>query len=301
MQWAIAVVVVLASLGVGLRANWTPGGGKQIPGSMSDPSPLPSDPSPVRSVSAPQSSACMHPPALNATWCPAFVGNFSGTRLNTSVWSTCYPWAAASSGCTNFGNHEYEWYVPSQAQVSGGVLNLVAQRAPTSGETARGTPKEYSCRSGMVTTYPSFRFTYGYVQIVARIPNGTGLWPALWLAAADLKWPPEIDMLEHWGTAANARVGLHPSGAIHNFSYAVKPVTANLSAGWHTFALSWTASSLRWFIDGKEMLFLDKSIPQQPMYLIANLADYSAPKSDSGCSGTLAIKSVEVWQPRPER
>jgi hypothetical protein len=42
---------------------------------------------------------------------------------------------------------------------------------------------------------------------------------------------------------------------------------------------------------------LTKRIPDQPMYLIANLAQSSAPQSGSGCSGTMLIRSVEVWSP----
>jgi beta-glucanase (GH16 family) len=242
-------------------------------------------------------STCFKPTSRDTAWCPTFADSFSGTKLNTSVWSTCYPWMAAPSGCTNFGNHEYEWYLPSQARVYRNTLNLVAQRIPTPGKTAHGVAERYSCRSGMVTTYPGFRFQYGYVQIVARIPDGPGLWPALWLAAANLGSTPEIDILEHWGVSANARVGLHPTGATNSFSYYSEPITADLSASWHTFALSWTASSLIWFIDGREVMALNKRTPHQAMYLIANLAQYSTPQFASGCSGTMTIRAVEVWQP----
>jgi beta-glucanase (GH16 family) len=214
------------------------------------------------------------------------------------VWATCYPWQDVPAGCTNYGNTEYEWYLPGQDQVSGGALHLVAQHVPTPGTTANGAPRQYSCRSGMVTTYPSFRFQYGYVQVVAQIPNGPGLWPALWLAAADQNWPPEIDILEHWDSDAWSRVSLHPVGAIHNFSYYAKPVTANLSVGWHTFGLSWTATRLNWFIDGREVFSDTAAVPRQPMYLIANLAQASPLRPGGpGCSGTMLIRSVEVWRP----
>ena len=74
----------------------------------------------------------------------------------------------------NFGNstHESEWYLPSQVKVENGTLNLVAKREPTAGTAANGNSRTYYCRSGMVTTYPGFRFRYGYLQIVARIPAG---------------------------------------------------------------------------------------------------------------------------------
>jgi hypothetical protein len=50
--------------------------------------------------------------------------------------------------------------------------------------------------------YPSLRFEYGLVQVVAHIPHAPGLWPALWLAATNGKYPPEIDMLDSWGSSA---------------------------------------------------------------------------------------------------
>lgn len=239
-------------------------------------------------------SALSVPDVTSGGWRLAFDGRFSGPRLDTSVWSTCYPWAGTGSGCTNFGNTEYEWYRPSQDQVSGGVLRLIAQRVPTQGETANGSPKEYGCRSGMVTTYPGFRFTYGYVQVVARIPSGTGLWPALWLAAASLKWPPEIDILEHWGPP-HERTGtyFHPLGAPEVERH---PATANLSVGWHTFSVNWTPTSVTWFIDGHAVFSVDQHIPHQPMYFIANVADYSLPRNGGGCSGTMLIQSVKVWR-----
>lgn len=230
-------------------------------------------------------------------WHLSFKANFSGSELNTSVWATCYPWINLDSGCTNFGNTEYEWYLPSQDRVSGGILHLVAQRTPTAGRTNRGEPKEFLCRSGMVTTYPSFRFEYGSVQIVARIPLAAGLWSGLWLAAADLRWPPEIDILEYWG-APTARAGayFHPVGSPQISAH---PTTRNLSVGWHTFTLYWTASRLIWFIDGRAILSTDEHIPHQMMYFIADLADYKLQSADS-CNGELLMRSIKVWQTGPK-
>ena len=102
-------------------------------------------------------------------------------------------------GCRNWGNpEEAEWYLPSQVKVSGGDVRLYARRKPTAGTTSTGAPEEYGCRSGMITSYPGFKFEYGFVQVVANIPHGRGLWPALWLAAANGQFPPEIDMVESW-------------------------------------------------------------------------------------------------------
>jgi beta-glucanase (GH16 family) len=228
------------------------------------------------------------------TWRLTFDPTFAGTELNTQVWGTCYPWAAPD-GCTNYGNthdRDLEWYQASQVHVSGGLLHLRAQRDPTAGRAQNGAAKEYACRSGMVTTYPSLRFEYGFIQITAKIPFGKGLWPALWLAAANQKWPPEIDILEHWGTEPNGKTYLHPTlgprqgGAIS---------TPNLSSGWHTFTLSWTKTQLSLYYDGNQVFSTTTGVPHQAMYLIANLADDKA--GHGTCTGSLLIKSIKVWQP----
>jgi beta-glucanase (GH16 family) len=224
----------------------------------------------------------------------AFSSDFSGRQLDHSTWSTCYSWAN-SAGCTNFGNknEEKEWYQASQVSVSNGVLRLTAQHAPTAGLTASGAPEEYGCRSGMVTTDPGFHFQYGYVQMVARLPYSAGLWSAFWLAAANHKWPPEVDVVEHWDAQSVAKFYLHPATGPRQGGPV--PVKANLSQGWHTFTLSWTRSRMTWYVDGHQVMTTTTSIPQQAMYLIANLADTST--AASSCSGTMLIKSIKVWQP----
>ncbi len=224
----------------------------------------------------------------------AFSPSFGGTRLNTKIWGTCF-WWAPKAGCTNFGNgaEEKQWYLAAEDQVRTGTLLLVAQHKPTAGLTASGQRTTYTCRSGMVTTDPGFHFKYGLVQITARIPYNTGLWPGLWLAAANHKWPPEIDILEHWHFDKQAKVYLHPATGPRQGGPVYTP--GNLSRGWHNFRLNWTKSRLTWSIDGIQVFTTTKNIPQQPMYLVVTLADDSTVAGS--CTGTLAIKSVKVWEP----
>lgn len=227
------------------------------------------------------------------SWSLKFNSTFQGNQLNSQVWTTCYPWS--TGGCTNFGNTsdpEQEWYQASQDQVSGGGLHLVAQREPTPGVNKQGSAKTYACRSGMVTTYPSLNFKYGYTQITAKIPFGKGLWPAFWLGATNQKWPPEVDIFEHWYSESYGKVYLHPLTGARQGGSVNMPA---LSAGWHTFGLYWTKTRLVWYYDGTQVFATSTGVPQQDMYLIANLAVDNA--NPGGCSGSLLIKSVKVWQP----
>src|SRR5260370_6407425 len=149
-------------------------------------------------------------PVTTPGWHLTFDGQFTGSKLDTAIWATCYPWMDVPTGCTNFGNPEYQWYLPARDRVSGGMLHIVAKEVPTEGTTKRGAPKLSPCRSGMITTYPSYDFKYGYVQVVARLPVQT-MWSAFWLAASNLRWPPEMDFLEAWGKG-HTRSYYHPVG-----------------------------------------------------------------------------------------
>jgi hypothetical protein len=287
----IAAVVVTGLVAWG----FVPGGaGKPTAASR----PLPSQSAhPVVSPS-PSGTAGTGPPNQGVGWRLMLDASFSGSRLDTALWAQCYPWMDVATGCTNFTNaqlgREWEWYLPSQVRVRNGSLQLVAQRTPTPGRNSHGGPHVYACRSGMVTTYPGFRFEYGYVQIVAHVPPGAGLWPALWLAASNLRWPPEIDILEHWGAPANRTAEFfHPLGAPALGDRFKMPT---LSTGWHTFALLWSPYELIWYIDGHQVLTTHLDIPQQSMYFIANVAEATRPTPGSGCEGTMSIRSVQVWQ-----
>lgn len=220
---------------------------------------------------------------------------FGGTRLKRSLWDTCYPGTTDPAvGCTNFNNPEKEWYLPAQDRVSGGVLHIVSSKTSTVGTSKSGGREVFACRSGMVTTHPGFNFKYGYIQVTARIPNNPGLWPALWLAASNLQWPPEIDMLEHWSPpTSETGVFFHPVGPevrVHIND------PGRLFKGWHTFGVDWTRSQVSWYIDGKLIVRVRQDIPHQKMYFIADLAHFVGRPHSSSCSGSLLIRSVKVWQ-----
>ena len=229
-------------------------------------------------------------------WGLTFNQSFSGTKVNTKIWSTCYWWVKPGAGCTNASNagQEKEWYQPSQDQVSGGELHLVAKRAVTEGTNPKGGPEKFYCRSGMVTTNTSFNFEFGFTQFVVRVPYGNGLWPALWLSAENDKWPPEVDVLEHWESQTNVGVYLHPTNGVRQGGRVKLP--GNFSKGWHTVSLYWTKTRMTWYLDGHQVFITTKDIPQQKMYLIMNVADTST--AAGTCNGTMLIKSVKVWQPK---
>jgi beta-glucanase (GH16 family) len=267
----------------------------QEPATPSGPPPPP-DPKLHYVGVGPKTTPPLPPPGMQL----AFNASFSGTTLDTQVWSTCYWYSTGNSGCAHFGSYpENEWYLPSQDVVSNGVLNLVTSPTPTAGFNELGQPEVFPCRSGMITTDPSFAFTYGYVQVVARMPKGQNTWPALWMLPADHSDDlPEIDLMEIIGTATNRpAMSFHP---VVGPQYRIAESTADLSSGWHTFGLDWEQGSITWYIDGTSVFSVTaKSVPSQPMYFLANdaITDAFRPlQLPSSCSATMSIKSVQVWQ-----
>jgi len=215
------------------------------------------------------------------------------------VWASCYWYVPAGAGCGHFGVYpELQWYLPSQDQVFGAALHLLASPTRTTGTNEQGQSETYQCTSGVVTTSPSFNFTYGYVQIVARLPRDPNAWPALWMLPSSHKADlPEIDIME--------MLGKHTDRPLMTFHPASGPqqqlivTTADLSSGWHTFGLDWEPGSLKWYIDGKFDFAVTSKVPDQPMYILADLAitDVVEPlQLPGGCSASLVIRSVKVWQ-----
>jgi beta-glucanase (GH16 family) len=238
-------------------------------------------------------------------WTLQFSDDFSGTTLDNSKWEPCYPWAT-SAGCTNFGNrnHELQWYLPSQDQVSGGQLHLVALREATQGQTKTGAPEVYGWRSGIVTTFSHFAFKYGYVQVVAKIPVGPGSWSGLWLAPVTNSWPPEIDMEESRGERPGQVLTIAHLSGTGPLSGTGRWCTGLQENVFHTFGIDWEPGSITWYIDGKARYQVLNNpshlVPDQPMYFLANLAiagttlgpvTASSPKTAS-----FDIDQVRVWQ-----
>lgn len=228
---------------------------------------------------------------------------FDGNALDTSIWNRCHWWD--KGGCTIATNNELELYVTEQAKVADGILNLTAEHRLVYDSEG----KQFDYASGMVTTGPpaydqpaKLAFTYGKVEIRVKMPEGRGLWPALWLLPASKESTPEIDILELLGdTPGTLRMRMHPENAAERSvgkKYVV-PGGHPLTEDWHTVGLNWTPDRLEFFLDGKRVWQLaDDRVPDEPMYLVMNLAvggDFPGPPDDSTVfPATLSVDYVRI-------
>jgi beta-glucanase (GH16 family) len=196
---------------------------------------------------------------------------FEGNSLDASVWNTCYWWE-----CTIESNDELQWYESSQVKVDGGRLHLTAEAEPVT--TAEG--RRFPYRSGMISSGPAerdgeakFSFTYGTVEARLRVPAGRGLWSALWMLPTAGGSRPEVDVVEVLGH--DTRTSYQ---SLHRKDRDAKPFEhaergTDLANGWHVYRLEWLPEKLRWYIDD-ELVFsvTGEEVPDEPMYVVANLA-----------------------------
>ena len=196
------------------------------------------------------------------------------------VWEPAYPWGARS----NTDNHELQYYMDprrgmesealkdlSTFTIKNGILSISAIKA-TEAQSAftHGLP----FLSGMLNTSKSFAFTYGYIEMRARLPAGVGLWPALWLLPVAGGWPPEIDIMEEIGSRADRYYGSVHSNRNGTHSEIVIPIdTVDLSRHFNTFGLKWDTQSIEWYFNGLKVAATPTPADlNQPMYLLINLA-----------------------------
>ena len=179
-------------------------------------------------------------------------------------------------------NDELQHYTnrTDNAFVSDGTLKIVAKKEEY---TAQGVTHSYtSARLNSI-----FTFTYGRVDVRAKLPFGEGTWPAIWMLGSNTEtvgWPEcgEIDILEHWGHVPGeiASATHKPScyGACEDARVGATMVN-DYSTAFHVYSLEWTNEELRFLIDNEVKYTYNPSIKndetwpfKNDQFLILNVA-----------------------------
>tara|TARA_B110000971_G_scaffold38514_1_gene37343 strand:- start:3968 stop:4813 length:846 start_codon:yes stop_codon:yes gene_type:complete len=150
-------------------------------------------------------------------------------------------------GDNGWGNNESQYYTRKNVTAKDGILKITAKK-----ETYLGAA--YS--SARIKTQDRFSFTYGRVEVRAKLPSGGGTWPAIWMLGDNItsvSWPScgEIDIMEHTGNDQGIT-----SSAIHNASGSGNTpyvgYAANndaVSSAFHIYAINWTAEKIDFMVD----------------------------------------------------
>jgi len=100
-----------------------------------------------------------------------------------------------------------------------------------------------------------YEFTYGRVEVRAKLPSAGGTWPALWALGAnfeDVGWPAsgEIDIMEHVGNNANTvSSALHYPGNSGGTAITGSTLVPTATSEFHNYTVEWTADSIKFVVD----------------------------------------------------
>ncbi|TWT86204.1 Beta-glucanase precursor [Pseudobythopirellula maris] len=189
-------------------------------------------------------------------------------------------WNAATSYRPT--NNSLHAYLPSQVSVDAGELVIISENEPAG---------SLLYRSGLIESRSAQR--YGRWEVRAKLPVSTGMWPAIWLLpdTSAHPWPSggEIDIMENRGnqptrTSSAFHYGTNPP-YFHDYVYSeqqtatISGQTTRYDQGFHTYAVDWTPSYLRFYVDGVNHYTVhDEDIggflsgSTQPMRLVINTA-----------------------------
>jgi beta-glucanase (GH16 family) len=98
-------------------------------------------------------------------------------------------------------------------------------------------------------------FTYGRVEIRAKLPAAGGTWPALWALGAnfeEVSWPAsgEIDILEHVGNNTNtASSALHYPGNFGGTAVTGSTSVTTATSEFHNYTVEWTPEVIKFVVD----------------------------------------------------
>lgn len=247
--------------------------------------------------------------ALTLVW----SDEFNATRLDPQKW---YFESGDGSqyGLTGWGNNELQWYLPDSAALSNGTLRITARKESSNG-------KAYT--SARIITRDRFAFRYGRIEARMKLPAGQGLWPAFWLLPQDSPYggwaaSGEIDIAEarNLGSAGGNTIygvihygGQWPNNVSSGESYGV---SSDITADFHTYALEWDPTEIRWYVDG--ILFAVRNswfssaaaFPapfDQQFYILLNLAVGGnfpgAPTTSTVFPATMEVDYVRVYSGNP--
>lgn len=174
---------------------------------------------------------------------------FDGTEINMQKWEyEVNAWGG--------GNNELQYYTarPENSFVEEGALVIRALS-----ETYTGPDGTRNYTSARLRTANKGDWTYGRIEVRAKLPYGQGIWPAIWMLPTDWEyggWPlsGEIDIMELLGQQPNRIYGtIHYGNSWPNNSQSGNSYTlpdGDFSNDYHVFVIEWEENEIRWFVDG---------------------------------------------------
>lgn len=279
-------LIVIVGLLLTIAACGGGGGSGSNPTVVIPPAPPPPPPPPPTSnenitdptLTVANNNAVSPGDTLTLVW----ADEFNDTQLDPEVWFF-ESGDGSQYGIPGWGNNEQQYYLPNNASLENGLLTIEARAELTNG---------FNYNSARINTRDRFAFRYGRIEARIRLPGGQGLWPAFWLLPQDDAYGTwaasgEIDIMEAinlGGAGGNDVHGtIHYGGEWPNNSFSGEHYTvpADATSEFHTYAIEWDATEIRWYVDGVLYAMRNSwfssggAFPapfDQPFYILLNVA-----------------------------
>lgn len=181
----------------------------------------------------------------------------NGSAFATLVWEDDFNTDGAPNaanwtydlGAGGWGNGEAQTYTsnPSNVIVENGVLKITAKKEGSGYTSARLKSENLQ------------EFTYGKVEVRAKLPSAAGTWPAIWTLGANFDtvgWPNcgEMDIMEQTGADKNRVLStLHYPGNFAGNGPSGSTSLTTSTTDFHTYTMEWTAEEIKFYVDDKSV------------------------------------------------
>lgn len=241
-------------------------------------------------------------PGYTLVWQDEFDGNQLSSDWRHEI----------GTGNNGWGNNELQYYRAENTEVRDGLLIITAKNESFQGQ---------AFTSSRLVTQGQQSFKFGRIDIRAALPQGQGIWPALWMLGDNFPtagWPfcGEIDIMEMVGGAGNNpnEGDRYVHGTLHwdnNGQYAsfgghYRRPNGIFAQSFHVFSIIWDAQRIQWFCDNvkyHEMAISGSALDEfrQEFFFIFNVAVGGnwpgSPDRTTVFPQQMAVDYVRVFQP----
>ena len=206
----------------------------------------------------------------NLLWSDDFKGS-KDSSINSKNWSArnCHRTPSGMGGGACFDS-EVVYYAPSAIKLDGtedGAALISTTRITGALPNDAGKCLTAYCAfvSGRFDTHGKVSFQYGFIEARIKMPAGSGNHPAFWMLGDNINqvgWPysGEMDITEIRGNEPTTTTSATHYSTVnlvnaccdyHRYKVASLGVGADVSAGYHTYAVAWMPNSISYYVDNR--------------------------------------------------
>lgn len=212
-------------------------------------------------------------------------------------------------------NNELQYYARARlenSRVQGGRLIITARRESLASAADYGGQAYTSAR---LLTRGKADWTYGFIEVRAKLPCARGTWPAIWMLGSGGIWPDdgEIDIMEQTGQNKGEVLGTIHTRAYNYFNGNLGPGQGARTAlndactAFHNYQLTWDGDRIQIGVDGNN--YFSYANPRngsyaqwpfdRPQFLLLNLAvggDLGGTVDNAMLPAQLEVEHVRIYR-----